>query len=185
MGGTYRLEGNVLIVENGSMTAMGCDPALMEQDGWISAFLGSQPLATLSGNGLRLVDGETVIDLLDREVAEPDVPLVGRPWTLAGIVAGEVVSSVPVGVEASLEFTPDGQVRYATGCNEGSGRVTVDGTALVFSDLVTTDRACPGAAGDVEAAVTAVLTAARVEFRVEASSLSLATATGGLELTSR
>jgi heat shock protein HslJ len=182
MGGSYRLEGGTLRFEGGSMTEMGCDPERHAQDDWLFEFLGSGPSVALSGNDLVLTSGLVVIRLLDREIAEPDLALVGTTWTVASIVDGGAVSSVPVGVVATLVFGADGRVAVSTGCNDGGGTYAVAGESMTFSDVALTKRACDGAAGQMEAAVLAVITADRVLFGVDANMLSLRVAGGGLDL---
>ena len=181
-GGTYRVEGGVLRIDGGFMTEMGCDPERAAQDDWLFAFLGSGPSVSLTGNVLVLTARTVALQLLDREIAEPDVPLVGPTWTVASIVAGDAVSSVPADVAATLVFGADGHVAVQTGCNAGEGTYTIDGSQLTFGDLVMTKRACDGPAGAMESAVLAVLRSDQVQFRIDASSLSLRITTGGLDL---
>ena len=92
------------------MTEMGCDPALHDQDEWLSQFLGSDPQIALDGDELTLTSGGVTITLLDREVADPDLPLVGTTWTVTSIISGDAVSTVPDGAEATFEFADDGTV---------------------------------------------------------------------------
>ena len=181
IGGTYAIDGDRLVLSGASMTEMGCQPQLMAQDDWLIAILGSSPRFTLVGDALTLFSGDTVIDLLDREVAEPDQPLVGRTWNLVSIISGEVVSSVPIGIGATLEFSDDGSVAIHFGCNSGGGRYTVDGDSITFSEVVTTEIACAGAAGQVEQAVVAVIGAASIAFAIDADSLALSAGDAGLQ----
>ncbi len=109
MGGSYRIDGDKLIVDGAAMTEMACAAARMAQDDWLFGFIGARPDIRLSGNDLVLVGGATTIALLDRQVAEPDLDLVGPTWTLTSIITGEVASSVPQGVTATLKFAADGQ----------------------------------------------------------------------------
>ena len=182
MGGTYRVDGGTLRFEGGSMTEMGCDPERHAQDDWLFTFLGSGPSVALSGNDLVLTSSSVVIRLVDREIAEPDLALVGPTWTVVSIVDGDAVSSVPFDVVATLTFGADGQVAVSTGCNDGGGTYAVAGETISFSNVGLTKRACDGAAGQMETAVLAVLTADRVLFGVDASVLSLRVAGGGLDL---
>jgi heat shock protein HslJ len=182
MGGTYRIDGAVLRIEGGAMTEMACDEAREAQDGWLFAFVTAAPTATIDGPNLTLVGGDVVIRLVDREVAEPDLPLVGPTWTVDSIIAGDAVSSVPDGVVATLVFGADGQVRVASGCNQGGGRYVVDGHTIRFTELVQTDMACDGAAGEMEAAVMAVLEADAVTFAIDAAGLTLQAGARGLGL---
>jgi heat shock protein HslJ len=137
----------------------------------------------LEGDELVLEDGETVITLLDREVADPDLPLIGPVWTVTAIIEGDAVSSVPEDVLATLVFTDDGQVMVTTGCNSGSGGVEVRTTTILFGDLALTRMACAGPAGEMEQAMLTVLSADVVRYEIEASILDLSIAGFGLQLT--
>lgn len=183
MGATYLINGNVLSIGNAGVTEIGCQPDLQAQDLWLFAFLGAQPHLALSGNDLVLTSGATTINMLDSEVATPDQPLTGRVWTLNSIINGEVASSVPTGVTATITFNEGGSVGIQPGCNSVGGRYIVTGTELVFSELVTTDMACLGAAGQVESAVVAVLSADAVTFAIDAGTLTLTAGTNSLQFT--
>jgi heat shock protein HslJ len=184
-GGGYRLDGDRLTVDGGAMTEMGCDQPRHVQDDWLFGFLGADPQLAIDGDNLVLTsaDGTTKITLLDREVAEPDQPLTGRTWTLSSIITGETVSSVPAGIVANIEFMDDGSVMLNPGCNSAGGRYAVDGDSITFTDLATTDMACMGAAGQVEAAVLSVLNGQSVTFSIDAGTLTLMAGDLGLQFT--
>jgi heat shock protein HslJ len=182
MGGSYRLDGDVLRVDAGATTEIGCDAARQAQDEWLFAVIGSGPTATLDGNALALATGDTVIRLLDREIAEPDQPLVGPTWTVESTVAGDAVSSVPSGVVATLRFGADGRVAVATGCNEGGGTFALDGERIRFAQLAMTEMACSGPGGEMERAVVGVLGSSAVSYAIDASSLTLDAGGQGLVL---
>lgn len=183
MGGTYTIADGQLRVAGLSTTEMGCDPDRHDQDAWLSAFLGASPAVTLTGNELVLAMPGGSIELLDREVADPDLPLVGPTWTVESIIAGEAVSSVSV--VATLTFLADGRMTFDSGCNSGGGRYSATGDALRFSDLVTTDMACDGPAGEMEGHILQVLGAETVSYRIDAGSLELLAGDVGLGLTGR
>jgi heat shock protein HslJ len=178
--GSYTVDGDVLIVTSMGQTEMGCEPALMAQDQWLIAFLGSRPTIALSGNDLVLTSGDTVISLLDREIAEPDQPLAGITWTLTSIVTGDTVSSLPVGISATFLFHEDGTVELFDGCNSGGGTYAVEGDQIRFIDIVLTEMACAGAAGQVEQAVIALLNSDSVTWTIDASTLTLMAGQDGL-----
>jgi heat shock protein HslJ len=180
MGGTYRLEGDVLVFEGGGMTEMGCDDPRHAQDDWLMEFLGSRPTVALSGTDLTLTSGATVITLRDREVAEPDLPLTGTEWTLDSIISGDAVSSVPGAVVATLAFTDDGRVDVNTGCNQGSGRFEVTNGTIRFVDVAVTEMACEAPRGDVEAAVLPVLGGDSISWAIDSGSLTLMAGDNGL-----
>jgi heat shock protein HslJ len=166
-------------------TEMACEPALMAQDEWLAALLGAGPTVRLDGDELTLDGGDAgSITLLDREVAEPDLPIEGTQWVVDGIVANDAVSSLPVGVTASLTIE-GGTAMVETGCNSGSGSVEVGDDTLTFGPLAITLRACEPEVGQVEQAVLLTLSD-RVDYEIDSDRLSLRrdTADGvvGLEL---
>jgi heat shock protein HslJ len=183
MGGSYRIDGGLLVVGDLSMTEMGCDPDRHAQDDWLAAFLAARPAIRLGANELALDGGGTSIRLLDREIADPDLPLAGTLWTVDSIIAGDAVSSVPAGVVATIRFTGDGQASIATGCNDGGARVEIAAGTLRFNQITVTEKFCEGPAGEMETAVLAVVQAGiPVAYEIEARSLTLMAGTNGLGL---
>jgi heat shock protein HslJ len=182
MGATYRIDGGRLLIGEAGVTEIGCDPPLQAQDEWLFAFLGSQPAVRPSGVDLELEAAATVVRLLDREVAEPGLTLVGRVWTVDSIITGDAVSSVPEGVVATLAISGENRVAVATGCNQGGGLVEVGEGTLRFSEMILTERACDGPEGEMEAAVLAILEADVTDYSIEASVLTLTVDGRGLGL---
>jgi heat shock protein HslJ len=182
IGGTYRLAGARLVVDAAGMTEMGCDDARHAQDDWLATFMSSRPTIRLTGNELVLDDGATVITLADRRVVDPDLGLVGPTWTVDSIISGQAVSSIPDGVVATLQFAADGSVRVNTSCNTGTSQVEVAGGTIRFGPIALTKKACPGAAGEMEAAVLAVLRSEQVGYKIEARTLTLTAGDRGLQL---
>jgi heat shock protein HslJ len=186
-GATFHLAGAILKISGGAMTEMGCDEPRQAQDEWLFGLLGSSPTLGLAGDQLTITAGSTFITLLDRRIAEPDLPLTGRTWTLESIIADATASSVPAGVTVTIEFGADGRITVASGCNTGAGGYTVGMGAsastgtLVVSDLAMTKKACPGAAGSVETSVLGVLRAGTIAFEIEASQLRLRAGDAGLD----
>lgn len=178
----YRIADGRLVASGGSMTEMGCDEDRAAQDEWLFSFLGSSPSITLDGNDLVLERDGTVITLLDREIADPDLALIGPTWTVVSIISGDAVSSIPDNVVATFKFLADGRVEVNTGCNIGGGKYAVDGAVVQFSGILSTLIACDGAAGQMEAAVMAVLQAESVSYQIEAGNLDLMAGNQGLGL---
>ena len=182
IGGTLTIDGDTLHFSGASMTEMACPEPVMGQDQWLIDLLSASPTFVLDGNNLTLTSGTTVVTLLDREVAEPDEPLVGPTWSLTTIVSGEVASSVPVGLTAQITFAADGTFSFNDGCNSGGGKYVVSGNQISFSEVVQTEMACGGAAGQVEQAVLAVIGSnGPVDFAIDAFSLSLTAGAAGLQ----
>lgn len=85
-GGASITDG-VLEVGQLASTRMACDPALMEQDQWLSEFLTSNPAATIDDGTLTLTSNDTVIDMAILEtVGFADSP-IGGPESEAQVVA--------------------------------------------------------------------------------------------------
>jgi heat shock protein HslJ len=182
MGGTYKVRNGLLNVGELATTDMGCDQVRIAQDEWLAGFITAGPTVRLDGNDLRLTSGQTVIKLLDREVAEPDQPLIGPTWTVVSVISGDAVSSVPDGVVATVQFTADGQVLINSGCNGAGGTYTVRRGTLVFSDIVTELKLCADQRFNMEAAVLGVVRAGEVPYTIEAKLLTLTAGDKGLQL---
>lgn len=181
MGGNYTLTAGQLLVADLATTDMGCDRPRHDQDEWLAAFLASKPTARLSGTDLTLEADGTVIVLQDREIAEPDLPLVGTRWTLVSLIEGETASSIPAAQPPTLEFSPDGRVTIFAGCNQGSGSYTADAPTIRFSAIAITKKGCEASLMQLEQSVLEVLGAESVTYAIEASSLDLVAGDGGLQ----
>jgi heat shock protein HslJ len=171
MSGQYALDDGRLVVGQLATTEMGCEPALMDQDAWLGGFLDGAIVA-VSGDTLTLANDGVTLTLLDREVADPDRPLIGTRWVVDGLVSNDAVSSVPVAVVATLVFTPDG-VAVEAGFNSGGGAVAIAETTLTFGPISLTEMACGPDAMAVEQAITSALTGT-VAYAIEADTLTLA-----------
>ena len=181
MSGVYQVAGDKLVVGQLATTEIGCPPNLQAQDTWLSDLLTAHPQFAVQGSNLILSSGTTVVTLLDREVAEPDQPLVGITWGLTTIIDGQTASSVPEGVSATILFTADGKVQFDSGCNAGGGQYTVDGDSLHFAQIVSTTMACQDPRGSVESAVRAVLDGDPIKFSIDGATLTLTVGDKGLQ----
>jgi heat shock protein HslJ len=181
MFGGYTVEGDVLSAPTMAMTEMACDPALMEQDAWISGLISNGPTVTVDGDTLTIAgpDAQT-ITFLDTEVAEPDQPLEGTRWVVDGLLANEGVSTVPIGAEASITIS-DGTAAVEAGCNTGSATVTITDSTITFGPLMLTRMACPQPQMDLENAVVSVLSG-DVAYTIDSSTLQLRTSTDAGEI---
>ena len=182
IGGSYRIEGGRLIVDAMGMTEMGCDPDRHAQDEWLAEFLSSRPTVTLVANDLTLQGATTSIRLLDTEVAEPDLNLVGPTWTVEALLTGDAVASAPGDATATFVFLADGTVDVSPGCNRGSGTWKLEGSGIAITDVALTRMACDGPAGELEAFVLQVLSAETLEASIDASVLTLRGPGSGLQL---
>ena len=177
LGGPYVVEDGILIARDLWMTEMACQEPLMAQDAWLAGLLDGATLA-LAGDTLTLAKDGVRLTLVDREVADPDRPLLGTRWILDGLVSGDAVSSVPNGVVAALTFSP-GRVDVQAGCNSGGGPVGVTEATLTVGQVSLTKMLCGGAAMALERAVIDVL-AGQIAYTIEADTLTLRSGSSGL-----
>lgn len=190
LGGSYRIDGDILRIDGGlSMTEMGCEEALMDQDTRFADLLMAGPTVALDGDTLVLTATDASITFLDREVADPDRPMESTVWTLITIIDGESASSTPMDATSTLTFVngidaTDGTAVVATGCNTGSATVSLGEGTITFGPLALTKMACEQPLMDLESSVLSVL-AGDVTFEIEARTLTITSSSGsaGLQYT--
>lgn len=193
--GAYRLDGDRLVVDTMMSTMMGCDPELHARDEYLAGLLQGgelvqQPVVDLDGDVLVLANDQARIELLDEQVAVPDVPLVGTTWTLTTIITGTgpdgVASSVPADVEPpTLTLVEDGTVALFDGCLASTTTVEVGATALRFGPVVPTDQVCDSSVElmGVLDAVHAVIEEGETAYELDGDALTLTRGDRGLVLT--
>jgi len=139
-------------------TMMGCSEELVTQDAWLAELFQNGVNGTLTGEGLVLSDDIVSIRLTSSAAATLD-DVLGRTWTLDGVIDRDSVSSVPRTVERvpSLTVEPDGTAALDTGCNTGRTDVALGTGTLTFSAPALTRMACPADAGDLEQTIVKVL----------------------------
>ncbi len=156
MFGPYTVNGDVLTVAQMGSTMMACDPDLMKQDQWLSAFLASGPTWTYDGGTLQLTNGTDTMQLNAALSAAAAVPGVG--WKLVGLISqsGSTVSAVDPSLSPWIEFDSS-TVTINTSCNTGTGKAEIGDETITFGPIAMTLRACTSPSSDVEEAMTAVL----------------------------
>lgn len=183
-GGTAVLAGGGFRVGGLGMTAMGCEPPVMDLEQAYTAALmrvasaeRTADLLTLSGDGVSLT-----FTLLP---PVPTADLIGVTWVLDTLIDGETASSTVAGAgPAILRLDPDGTLEAGTGCRGFSGEYTVSGDTVWFTTFGQDgDAECPPGMAAQDGHVVTVLgdgfTAA-----IEGDLLTL-TSTGGLGLVYR
>ena len=179
--GELAIEDGALVVTNLGGTEMGCDPERHAQDDWFTAVLSGRPSYDVSDDGgLTLTAGDVSIDFLDREVADPDLPLIGTRWVVDTILEGSgpdgSASSVPEGAEAWVTFGADGKVSGHDGCNGFGGTYEERDQKVVITERVQTLIGCPGL--DRLTLAVAAATNGEVGYRIQAKRLTLTGAEG-------
>lgn len=170
-GDKVDLSGGKLTVEGLGTTEMGCDAPRHKQDEWLIRVLEAGPTWKLADSTLTITSGATVLTLVDKKVAKPDLPLEGTKWTVNTIFTGDVASNT-AGMEKAYLVFADGKVTGSSGCNSLSGTAKVSGTEITFGPIVTTKMGCPDPLMQVEKSVLLVLKGT-VPFSIDSDSLTL------------
>ena len=141
-GGTYRRDGDQLVLEDLASTLIGCmdDVATAE-----AAFHG-----VLNAPGLSFtVDAEELVLTSDagelrftRVPPVPEAELVGTRWVLETVGQGGTASST-VGDPAVLELNEDGTATFSTGCQTMTGTWSSHGDEVLLAGYEYDPTACP------------------------------------------
>ena len=154
-------------------TEMGCGPAYTAQDAWIRDFIKASPLLALSDDTLTLAGTETLV-FIDREVADPDRTLAGYDWVIDTFIEGEAATNVNLDQDPTLFFDDDGTFEVYSGCNQGEGSYTTDGSDIVFSDLVYSEMLCPDKSAEwAEAHIQSVIVDGTATYLIDAARLTI------------
>jgi heat shock protein HslJ len=172
IGGKVSISGDKLKVGDLNMTTMACDEPRQGQEDWLLSVLNGEPTWKAEADKLTITSGGSVIELQDRETAQPDVALDGTKWVLESVIAGETAST-PGNGGAYLTINGD-RVTGSTSCNELQGVVARTGDKLTFGEIGTTRRACSGEAGALEKTMLATLNG-EVTYTLDADKLQLRT----------
>jgi heat shock protein HslJ len=172
MGGPYQVRDGVLAVSELASTLKGCDPALEQQDQFVRELLTSQPKLALEANELTLTGSNATFVFLDREVADPDRPLIGTVWSIDTFIEGDHAVSHARLTPPTLTFSADGTFTVQGPCNTLAGKYDVNGR-IALSEVGVTQAACPEA-GSVESHLLAVFAlGASLTYEIEADKLRL------------
>ncbi len=172
--GDFTLADGVMSVSQIMMTEMACATELMEQDTWLVTFMSASPAYVYNDRRLTLTGSDATLVFLDRELADPDRPLVGPLWTIDNYLDGMANTAVNLVNRPTVQFGEDGQVSVDTGCNTGGGTYTVEGNTIAFSPMNFTRMACVDEdASWAESHVQSVLDGATVTYEIDANHLSL------------
>ena len=136
-------------------TAMACVPAVGALEQAYMAALGK--VTHFSVDGTLTLTGTGKPLTYDRAPPVQSVQLIGTQWTLASIVSGSTVSSVPDGVEATLMLESGGSASGSGGCNTFQGTYQTSGNELTFGPLASTKKACADDVMSVEQSYLAAL----------------------------
>ena len=174
MSGAYTIDGTVLRMRDLATTEIGCEAALHEQDRWVQELLIGSPEIALDEPRLLLSTDAIRLTLLDRELASPDRPLVGTRWIGNGTGDDQAVSFGPGSALVTIAFDTSDRVEIFTGCQQGSGTFSVDGSTIAFFDLAYDGAPCPDASRqDVSDQVLFALDGSPASFEIEERNLTI------------
>ncbi len=143
MSGQYSVEDDTLVVDTLISTMMACEEPKMAQEQWVSAFLSAKPRVEQSGEEMVLTGRGVVPETMTLHLTtvEPTVPSDGE-WVLSTIVRGDIASSPPSGVTATLTLD-GGSLVLSAGCNTMRATVTRTDDTMTVPGLASTRKACP------------------------------------------
>jgi heat shock protein HslJ len=125
------------------MTEMGCERPLHVQEDWLAKFLMDGPRLSWSGDHLALTGDTATLSLLNKKVADPDRPLVGRQWTSSHYINRGSLSWMSLEAYPTLSFSEEGALSIFDGCNQFEGRFSISGSELVLTQMVpVTEHQC-------------------------------------------
>lgn len=181
-GGSYRLDGDVLVVTDMWSTDMGCeDERLHAQDAWLADFLMDRPTWTYDDPVLVLQTDDTKMTLTDREIAVGDKDLVDTVWVMDSIIDGKSVMAGSVDFDPTWTLHADGSVDVATGCHTGTGSYEVDGTELRLGSFAYSPVECSDSMQmEYDEAVRLVLNDGTIDWEIDESRLTLMRGSDGL-----
>jgi heat shock protein HslJ len=172
--GKVELSGGQIWMAEMAMTEMGCADDLLAQDQWLASLLDAPPSWQLSGPHLRVSTGQTVIELTDRRVLDPDRPLERTRWVASALIGGNVTDAAITALGRVFLVFGQGRVTGSDGCQPLSGPAAVSGTTISFGPgpAVTGSPCTDPAAAELARRVRATLHG-DVGYQIEADELSL------------
>jgi heat shock protein HslJ len=156
-------------------TAMACIPAVGALEHFYTEALGKVTHFSVDGTLTLTGSGKTLT--YDRAPPVQSVPLIGTQWTLASIVSGSTVSSVPGAAEATLMLESGGTASGSGGCNTFHGAYQTSGNQLTFGPLASTKTACAHDVMSVEGSYLAALQDAAT-YTIAGNALTIDDASG-------
>lgn len=140
--GPYEVRDGRLVLLGFGSTGIACDEPLSMQDSLLSDFFRAEPELQLEGHRLTFVGESATLVFIDREVADPDRPLIGRLWTVDTFVTADAASDVPLAEPPTVRFEQEGSVEVFSGCNMGTGSFTQTDGELTLSGMAYTEEGC-------------------------------------------
>jgi len=176
-GGTIERDGTSIRISALTTTEMACDEPIMASEAAYVAALAAVTAAARDGDRLTL-NGPEVELAFSLLPPVPAAELIGTPWTLDSLIAGDAVSSV-TGEEATLQLADDGTLSGSTGCRFFRGTYEVIGDEVRVTELAADTRTCPDGLAAQDDHVLAVI-GDGFTAKVDGSRLTLSDGASGL-----
>lgn len=167
MGGAYSIDGDRLVLDEVFQTAMGCEPERHDQDDFVIGVLTGRPALTVGTDTLTVATSTVAIELLDREVAEIDEPLVGTEWTVDGFFDPLAATSYAAETPATITLGEDGRATGFDGCDRYDIAYRATDLAITFAEAPT------GSCSEYASAFAAVLSRGTLTFSIQGPRLTL------------
>ncbi len=166
LAGGYSISGDAITFDPGLSTAMACPEPIMDQELRFTQALIDATSFTLDGDKLTIFyivggGGRTgELRFVANTASITPAPsgaqsLTDATWRLVSLNQGGVAVPVLADTTPMIAFTDDGRVAGSGGCNRFFGGYTLDGNALTFDALGSTEMACEP---EIMAQETAMLT---------------------------
>jgi heat shock protein HslJ len=160
-------------------TMMACPEPQMSFETAYLAALGTVTDYAIADQTLSLLDGSGNAVLVYQAAAPATVE---GAWVVTGYNTGtDAVTTPPVGIELTADFSPDGHVSGNGGCNTFNGGYSYTATTIAIGPLMSTMMSCGDATDSVEQQYTAALQNATV-WSITNGALELRDGAGALQV---
>lgn len=164
LAGGYSISGDAITFDMGLSTMMACPEPIMDQELRFSQSLNDATRFVADASNLTIFfttasggEGELrfAADSTTTPAPSGAQSLTDATWRLVSLNQGGVAVPVLADTTPTITFAADGRVAGSGGCNRFFGGYTLDGNALTFDALGSTEMACEP---EILAQETAILT---------------------------
>ncbi|GAA3154829.1 hypothetical protein GCM10010531_02460 [Blastococcus jejuensis] len=155
-GGTYRLDGQDLLLEDVGITLIGCEDAVAAaESAFVAVVFDGALRAAVSGDRL-VITGAGGSLTFYRLPPVPVEEVVGTRWVLESVQA-DGTTSAAVGPSAVLELRDDGSATLSTGCRQFDASWQAVGDSVSLGEYGYDDIGCADPVGRQDQLVLAML----------------------------